>query len=136
MNTVIPDAGFHHVAVLTADYQRSLGFYRDVLGMTTHAEWQAPDGRQLALLDIGDGSFVELIGAAAGAAVPSEPAGQPYLHLALRTSDPDAVWRRATGAGYNSVIDPKDVQLGELSARIAFFNGPNGEVIEAFSPRP
>ncbi len=135
MNAVIPDAGFHHVAVRTTDYERSLSYYRDLLGMAVAAAWSAPDGRQLALLDIGDGSCVELIGAAAGAAAPEGQAGAPYLHLAIRTSDPDVVWQRATAAGYESVVDPKDVQLGEMQARIAFFKGPNDEVIELFSPR-
>lgn len=132
MNAIIPNAGVHHVAVRTTAYDRTIEFYRDLLGMPIVAEWQAADGRQLALLAIGGGSHIEVIGFAADAEAVEGGQQHPLMHLAIATTDPDVVWQRATAAGYASVIDPKDVTLGAIEARIAFFEGPNGEVIELF----
>lgn len=133
MNRIIPEVGVHHVAVHTTQYETTVGFYTDLLGMTVSREWTAPDGRRLALLDIGCGSFIEVIAFPTGTPQPEAGQQHPWMHLALATSDPDGVWQRAVEAGYPSVIDPKDVSLGGLEARIAFFSGPNGEVIELFS---
>ncbi|NUQ01305.1 MAG: VOC family protein [Armatimonadetes bacterium] len=135
MNQLVPDVGVHHVAVHTTDYQGTVEFYTSLLGMTVSRSWQAADGRQLALLDIGCGAFIEVIAFPAETPQPAGGQQHPWMHLALATSDPDTVWQRAIDAGFPSVIDPKDVSLGGLSARIAFFSGPNGEVIELFSTR-
>ncbi len=135
MNAVIPDAGVHHVAVRTTAYATTIEFYRDLLGMGVVAEWQAADGRQLALLEIGGGSHIEVIGFAADAGEVAGGQQHPFMHLAIATTAPDAVWQRAIAAGYASVIEPKDVSLGGIEARIAFFEGPNGEVIELFWQR-
>jgi len=132
MNAVIPDVGIHHIALRTLDYDGTVAFYREFLGCTVKLEWQAPDGRKLALLDLGCGACIEVIGFLEG--TPAAEPGQmhPWMHLTLSTSDPDKVWQKAIDAGYPSVIDPKDVVLGDMPARIAFFQGPNGEVIEMF----
>ena len=132
MSQVIPNAGVHHIAVRTTDYDGTVAFYRDLLGMSVAAEWAAADGRQLALLEIGGGSYIEVIGFGADAGAVEGGQAHPWMHLAIATTDPDSVWQRATSAGYKSVIEPKDVQLGDIAARIAFFEGPNGEVIELF----
>lgn len=131
MNSVIPDAGFHHVALYTLDYERTVAFYTEVLGMNVAVAWTAPDGRRLALLDIGNGEYIEVIAQTADQG-PASGQQHPWMHLALATSDPDAVWRRAVDAGCRSVLEPKDVHLDSVAARIAFFEGPNGEVIELF----
>ncbi len=127
--------GVHHVAVRTTDYDKTVAFYGDVLGLPVEVAWTAADGRRLALLAIGGGSYVEVIGFPAETAVPEAGQQHPFMHLALASNDPDTIWQRATAAGYASVIDPKDVQLGTVQARIAFFEGPNGETIEIFHHR-
>ncbi|MCC7493647.1 MAG: VOC family protein [Fimbriimonadaceae bacterium] len=132
MNAVIEGAGIHHVAVRTVNYAETLTFYQEILGLQVAAEWTAADGRELALLDIGDGSFVEVIAFGQGQPVPEGGQFHPWMHLALRCSNPDAVYQKAIDAGYGSVITPRDVQLAQIRARIAFFQGPNGEVIELF----
>lgn len=127
--------GVHHVAVKTLDYARTMSFYSNVLELPVRLEWTAPDGRQLALLELGGGSHLEVIGYGEG--TPPATGGQdhPWMHVAFATANPDVLWQKAIDAGYPSVIDPKDVQLGDLSVRLAFFEGPNGEVVELFSER-
>lgn len=135
MNPIVPNAGVHHVALRTADYEATVRFYTEVMGMREAVAWTAQDGRRLALLDIGNGSYVEVIGFAPGTAMPAAGQDHPWMHLALATSDPDGVWNRAIAAGCPSVLEPKDVRLGDQPARIAFFQGPNGEVVELFHHR-
>ncbi|MFW5841610.1 MAG: VOC family protein, partial [Planctomycetota bacterium] len=37
--------GFHHVALRSADFDRSIGFYTKVLGMTPAVAWGEGDNR-------------------------------------------------------------------------------------------
>ena len=47
-NAIIAGCGMHHVAVQTRDWETSLSFYRDVLGMEVIAEFGSPE-RKIAL---------------------------------------------------------------------------------------
>jgi glyoxylase I family protein len=129
-NRQIPGCGTHHIAVQTRDWDASLRLYRDTLGMQIVAEFGTPE-RRIILLDIGDGSYLELF-----APLP-EPADQPsgaglLTHIALATSDARLATERVRQGGYTITTEPKDVQLGPIAATIAFFSGPNGETIEFF----
>lgn len=133
-NPVISGCGFHHVAVQTTDYEGTKRFYQETLGFRLVHEW-AMDVRQLCLLDVGDGGCIEVVGVPA-AAVADEPGKQaPMLHLALRCDDVDAAIARARAAGCEVTVAPKDVLLGDMPARVGFFRGPNGELIEFFHAR-
>ncbi len=50
-----------------------------------------------------------------------------FAHLALAAKDVDACIERVRAAGYPVTIEPKDVTLADLSARIAFCTGACGE---------
>lgn len=131
-NTVIPGAGMHHVAVQARDWEASLKLYRDVLGMEIVAEFGPPD-RKIILLDMGDGSHIELFQplpetVAQGAPAPNDP----VMHIALTTTDTRAATEIVRKAGYKITIEPKDVELDHLNVTIAFFEGPNGEILEFF----
>lgn len=131
-NRQIPGCGVHHIAVQSSDWEGSLRLYRDVLGMPIVAEFGTPE-RRILLLDIGDGSHIELFAPRADAAVGQPAAQQPPLtHIALATSDTRQAVERVRQAGYQITVEPKDVQLGPILATIAFFVGPNGETIEFF----
>lgn len=131
-NIKLPGGGIHHIAVQTYDWEASIRLYRDVLGMRVVNEFARPE-RRIALLYIGDGSHIELI-APTDAAPPTggQAANNPLLHIALTTTDVRRVIERVRSAGYEITIEPKDVQLGPTGATIAFFKGPNAEVIEFF----
>ena len=67
------------------------------------------------------------------------PAGAGILfHLAIRTQDVNAVTERVRAAGCKITVEPKDVTIqttngaGPVPVRLAFFEGPNGEVWELF----
>jgi len=128
-NTTIPGCGFHHISIQTADIDRSIRFYRDVLGMQLRLEFMIGE-RRFALLNMGDGSYIEL--QVARGAVPDPAAGSPLAHFALAASDVRAAIEKVRAAGYPITVEPKEAQLGSLSASVAFFTGPNGESVELF----
>ena len=58
-NPNIPGCGSHHIAVQVRNMEDSLKLYRDVLGMQVVGQFGSPE-RRVFLLDIGDGSHMEL----------------------------------------------------------------------------
>lgn len=131
-NKVILGGGCHHIAVQTRDWDASIKLYRDVLGMPIVAEFGSPE-RKIVLLDMGDGSHMELFQPQAdtpalGAAAPNDP----IMHFALATTDTETATEHVRQAGYEITVEPKTVDLGALTVTLAFFRGPNGESIEFF----
>ncbi len=82
-----------------------------------------------AMISTGDNSCIEVLPVLEGEALPAEG---KFAHLALATDDVDACIERVRAAGYPVTIEPKDVTLADLSARIAFCTGACGETVEFF----
>ena len=122
-NAIIASCGMHHIAVQTRDWEASMRLYRDVLGMEVVAEFGSAE-RKIVLLDIGDGSHMELFGPTA-----ESPA---VTHFALAVADARAATEHVRTAGYDITVEPKDLELGAMKVTIAFFIGPCGEVVEFF----
>jgi glyoxylase I family protein len=133
-NTQIPGCGAHHVAVQARDWEESLRLYRDVLGMPVVLEFGTPE-RRIAMLDMGDGSHIELFAPLPTTAGDGPVAPSPFMHVALTTTDTRRAIEHVRQAGYQITVEPKDVEAGALKATIAFFAGPNGEIIEFFQVR-
>jgi len=122
----------HHLSIQTRDWEGSLRLYRDVLGMTPVASFEVA-GRPFMLLDIGDGSHLELMSPLSTTAAPENANNNnPLAHFALTTTDVRASIAKIRYAGYVVTVEPKDVHLQDIDATIAFFTGPNGEQIELF----
>ncbi|MCJ7736793.1 MAG: VOC family protein, partial [Anaerolineae bacterium] len=113
----------------------SLRLYQEILGMQVATEF-GPQERRMMLLDVGDDSHIELVApTAASPAVGSPAVNDPLVHLAIATPDAAASLEPVRQAGYEVTMEPKEVSLGDLEATVAFFKGPNGEVIEFFQTR-
>ena len=130
-NQKIAGLGTHHIAVQTQDYEASLAFYTDVMGMAQTAEFSA-GGRRICLLDIGDGSHLELFEPVPGTSPSGDADGNVVFHFALATSDIEAGLERVRAAGMEITVELKTVDLGPLNVSLAFFKGPGGEVVEFF----
>jgi len=132
MNPVIPGCGMHHISIQTRDWEASLHLYRDVLGMKLVATFGSSE-RPMVLLDVGDGSHVELFAPKTGS-TPVEGAvtGDLILHFALATTDTHAAVDHVRQAGYEIISEPQTVELSGMQVTYAFFRGPNGEEIEFF----
>jgi glyoxylase I family protein len=139
-NTVLSGSGYHHIALRARDFDRSFRFYTEGLGFTLTHQWGEGEKR-IALLDMGDGNYLELFAAAPGQT--PDPAGEvppawPYFHLALRSNDVYTDTEKVRALGCTITIEPKTVDVGDpaKTIRVAFFLGPDGEVLEFFQHLP
>lgn len=123
--------GFHHTAIRAADFDATLRFYLDTLGLKTKITWGETPQRA-AMLDAGDGNYVEIFERG-----PDESGvGSPILHFALRTDDCAEMLEQVRATGAEVTMEPKAITIssnvGPIEVKIAFFKGPDGEVIELF----
>lgn len=131
-NSVIPGSGCHHIALQCRDMDESMKLYRDVLGMKVVAQFGS-DERRIFLLDMGDGSYMELFDPLPDTPKPgADAANDPIFHIALATTDTHMAIEHVRQAGYTVTVEPKTVDLAHLTVTLAFFDGPNGESIEFF----
>ena len=126
--------GTHHVALKcagTAEFQKTVAFYTQVLGLEPVRSWGEGTGSGI-MLSTGN-SLIEIF--ANGEDRPGEGA---IRHFALATDDVDACAAAVRAAGYPITVEPKDGVIAYDPAfpiRIAFCTGPVGETIEFFKER-
>lgn len=130
-NEVIKGLGFHHTALRVADYEKSKKFYCDGLGMKLYSEWEEP-GKTIAMLDIGDGSILEIFSGGNDRAA----ADPKFVHFAMKVDDTNAAYEAAIKAGAKTIMAPKIVPLDsrpkKMTLNCAFVAGPSGEELELF----
>ena len=133
-NSKIPGCGFHHIAIRTGNWDKSIGFYCDELGFVEKISWgEAPT--RAVMLDTGDGNYLEIFERAEEPTLRGEP---NLLHLCLRADDCEAAFQTAIAAGAEVKTEPTVPgafsNMG-LKTKIAFVFGPDGEIIEFFESR-
>lgn len=125
--------GIHHVALKcdgTAEFEKTLHFYQDVLGLEPVRSWGEGENAG-AMLSTGDG-LLEIF--ASGRKLPQGA----IRHFALRTERVDDCVAAVRAAGYPITVETKDIVIASnppFPARIAFCTGPVGEEIEFFQER-
>lgn len=137
-NTTLGGGGFHHVAIRARDFDASVAFYTDVLGFAPVVAWGEAPGRAM-MLDTGDGNYLEVFERPNQPPMPEGVEGA-ILHFAIRTDDTEAALERARAAAVKVTMETKDVNIANtlegrptpVPVRIAFFEGPDGELIELF----
>jgi len=127
-NAVFSQTGFHHVALRARDYEKSLAFYTDGMGFPVAHSWGEGDKR-IALLDLGDGNYLELFATPADLEI---TVGNQFFHLALRSVDVDGDIEKVRALGCPITIEPKSVEVNGKTIRVGFFLGPDGETWEFF----
>lgn len=139
-------AGLHHASRTVADMDRSLGFYRDLLGMEVAVDTEmagemlerevAMPGARLRLVELRAGdSFLELLQyrAPAGAPFPDDakPADVGAHHVALLVDDLEAEHERLAAAGVRFTWPPQGVDAGFFAGhRTAYCYDPDGLIVE------
>ena len=129
-NNKIPGAGSHHFAITAADFEKSVKFYEEGLGMKPVAFWGENESRAV-LLDIGDGSHVEIF--AGGTS--DEQKNERIVHFAFKTTDTDIAFQNALSAGAIEKMPPTTLDIpadDPIPVRVAFVYGPDNEVLEFF----
>lgn len=132
-NEILGGGGFHHVSINAYDLRKSESFYKDVLGFKKVMEFISGN-RSCIMLDSGDGACLELF---SGGSREEKP-DWAELHIALRTADTRAVLERVRASGMTITMEPKDLVLPSeppLPITVAFFKGPDGELVELFQNR-
>lgn len=127
-NTHFSNCGFHHIALRVRNYDASLAFYTEGMGFPVAHSWGEGDSR-IALLNLGDGNYLELFACPAGTEVVG---GNQFFHLALRSTDVDADIEKVRALGCPITIEPKSVPVNGKTIRVGFFTGLDGETWEFF----
>ena len=129
-NKTIAGCGFHHVSMKARDLDASIKFYTESLGFVEKYSW-GEGQRRVVLLDTGDGNYFEI----SQGAPDQVHADGAFGHIALRVDDCGAALEAARAAGVEVTVETKEVNLASdppLKVRVAFFKGPDGEVVEFF----
>jgi len=138
--------GLHHTSRTVSDLDRSLGFYRDLLGMEVALDAEmagemlerevAMPGARLRLVELRAGAaFLELLEyrAPEGAPFPAgaKPADVGAHHVALLVDDIEAEHARLAAAGVRFTWPPQEVDAGYFAGhRTAYCYDPDGLIVE------
>jgi catechol 2,3-dioxygenase-like lactoylglutathione lyase family enzyme len=118
------------VTVSISDLNRSLGFYRDLLGFKVLGHSHVESGVTAHFLDIGNHRTLRLL-SFDGSAKPNswipDDLQTGIRHMAFKVRDVDAVAVRLKQSGVHFRTDPTDATGG---VRIAFFEDPDGALVE------
>jgi catechol 2,3-dioxygenase-like lactoylglutathione lyase family enzyme len=134
--------GLHHASLTVADLDRSLHFYRDLLGVPVREQvdaaaetfsavsGEAAEQVRIADLDLGDGRVLELIERRDGNATADRAGG----HIAFQVDDIVATYRRLVKAGVKARSKPQP--LGPEAGRhwagciVVYMTDPDGATVE------
>ncbi len=137
--------GIHHIAISTGDLERSLAFYRDLLGLEVIFDDQSwPKGAEVAdrITGLKDSSARYAMLKAGNAMIeifeyesPPPKASDPnrpvcdhgLTHICLDVVDVDAEYERLTAAGMTFHCPPQ--QLGP-AVKTTYGRDPDGNVLE------
>ncbi len=128
-NKKIKGCGFHHLSMKVRDLEKTIKFYES-LGFVEKVSWGEASKRTV-LLDTGDHHYFEI-----SQGDPGQVTGEgAFKHVALRVEDCQAALEMARRAGAEVTVELRDVTLKSqkpIPIRIAFFKGPDGELVELF----
>jgi catechol 2,3-dioxygenase-like lactoylglutathione lyase family enzyme len=120
------------IALTAADYDRTLAFYRNVLGLTVLQEWPSQEGRG-SLLSLGNATL-EILDDAHAAWVDAMEAGGRVsgpVRLALKFSDLSRSLKSATEHGARVIREASLTPWNDFNARV---EGPDGMQMTFFAP--
>jgi catechol 2,3-dioxygenase-like lactoylglutathione lyase family enzyme len=144
-------SGLHHVGLTVADIERSIVFYRDVLGLALHRRRPHVDNDYVALQTGHSGvvlsvaSFtlpnapqtLEVVQYLTHAGSPAAPAtSQPGIsHLCLTVDDLPAAHADLQSRGVRFRSEPVRITAGpNTGGLVVYFSDPDGYTLELFQP--
>lgn len=125
-----PFLGFHHVAIICADYARSKRFYTTILGAEIVAETYREERNSYKLdLRFADGSQIELFSFPNPPSRLTTPEAQGLRHLAFRVENVE----QAVDYLQKFAISCEPVRLDPLTGkRFTFFRDPDNLPLELY----
>jgi catechol 2,3-dioxygenase-like lactoylglutathione lyase family enzyme len=145
-------SGIHHTGYTVSDLDRSLGFYRDLLGMEVLATQEKEGGYLAAIVGYPDAhvrmahlrmpgsdhvlELFEYLAPAGAAPERIEPRDVGTAHLCFLVNDLSAEYLRLRKAGVDSFVsEPIAVDTGINTGGFGvYLRDPDGIVIELFQP--
>jgi lactoylglutathione lyase len=119
------------LALTVEDYERVLGFYRDVLGLPVVEAWENPTGSG-AILDAGRATL-ELLSVAQAELVDEVEVGERVagpVRLALEVEDSEATARALVEAGAEALAEPVVTPWSHRNVRV---RAPDGMQLTLFT---
>lgn len=114
-----------HTRYRVSDLEKTVAFYRDVLGLELTREHQSPRGSQLVFFKApGSEEEIEICKYDGSGEV---KVGYDITHLAFEVDDLEAFARHAASKGYPLSDGPTPTSTGSV---IAFIDAPEGYEIE------
>jgi len=122
---------FEHVGMVTGDMDRSLAFYRDLLGLRLHLRKTMDNGTEVAFLDTG-GGMLEIFAPPGGAtpALDLPPATSGVLHITFLVESVDESFAKLEVEGVEIKERPRPAVNSEVLDRVAFLRDPDGIIVE------
>lgn len=122
--------GFHHVAIICSDYDRSKYFYTNVLGFRIIREtWRADRQSYKLDLQVGERDEIELFSFPNPPARPTRPEACGLRHVAFAVQNLDEIVADLADRGI--AVEP--IRLDELTGqRFTFFQDPDGLPLELY----
>lgn len=125
-----PILGFHHIALIVSDYEKSKHFYTQILGADILAETYRAE-RQSYKLDLrfADGSQIELFSFPNPPQRVSSPEACGLRHLAFRVANIELAIQFLQAHG----IECEPIRIDELTGRaFTFFRDPDNLPLEFY----
>lgn len=121
-----------HTMLRVGNLDRSIEFYRDVLGMTLLRRQDYPEGRfTLVFIGYGEEANHTVIELTHNWDTPSYDLGNGYGHIAIGVDDVYAACEKIRAAGGKIVREPGPMKHG--TTILAFVEDPDGYRIELLS---
>ena len=111
--------------VNVSDMDRSVAFWRDVVGIPVQSETEIPGVREVVLQAEVGGSRIQL---AQHDDIPAIDMGTAMWKLYVDTDDCQSVYDQAVAFGCESVMEPQ--QLDRWPVTVAFVKDPDGYLLE------
>jgi catechol 2,3-dioxygenase-like lactoylglutathione lyase family enzyme len=137
--------GIHHTSITVSDMERSITFYRDMLGFELIWDSQAlglkfegpmadavtqclGTSQRLAFMEL-NGRRIEFVEYTPTGAVPDEirMSDTGAMHIAFRCTDVDALYKKLVDNGVRVHCEPQQV----FDMRLFYFRDPDGVGLEA-----
>jgi catechol 2,3-dioxygenase-like lactoylglutathione lyase family enzyme len=142
----------HHTGYTVDDLDRSLAFYRDLLGMQVVAQQEKAGGYLAAIVGYSDAhvrmahlrlggdehvlELFEYLAPKGRAAPPLQPCDTGTPHLCFAVDDLEALYARLLIAGVDTFVSaPVEVDTGvNRGGRALYLRDPDGIPVELFQP--